>query len=220
MKLTKEMVLSDVAALGKGRKTADIDRLIRRYVREKADPSALRPHILDRQVLHRIYYYVALYQINDPKDRAEFIDRNLLFSDWWHTDQIIKFVSDLDFNRALEYAKRYVDSDHPFIRRWGYVMFISKICRKEENLEKILELLKNDDHYTVQMAEAWLICELAVFFPERMLCWFGGENKLNYKINSKAIQKICDSFRISDENKGRFRAMRPILKNGGNANES
>ena len=212
MKLTRDMVLGDIAALGKGYKTKDIDRLILGYVKENADVSPLREHILKEQALHRIYYFVALKQLKDVNERFDFIDKNLIFSDWWHTDQLTKFVRDMDFDKAFEYAKRYVESDDPFIRRWGYVMFISKLGRREENLGKILTLLKNDDHYTNQMAEGWLICEMAVFFPERMLEWFDSENKLNYKINSKAIQKICDSYRIAEEVKERFKAYRTKLR--------
>ncbi len=215
MMLTKEMVLSDIASLGKGYKTGDVDRLINKYVHDGADVSLLRDHILSEQVLHRIYFFVALKQIKDVRERWKFIHNNLLFSDWWHTDQLIKFVSDMEFNEAFGYAKEYVKSDDPFIRRWGYVLFISKLCRREENLEKILTLLKNDDHYTNQMAQGWLICELAVFFPERMLAWVESENKLNYKINSKAIQKICDSYRIAEETKERFKTLRSIIKERG-----
>lgn len=213
MKLTKESVLSDIATLGEGYKTKDIDILIKRYIKAGADVSELREHILEDQVLHRIYYFVALKQLKDVRGRWEFIHNNLLFTDWWHTDQLIKFVSDMDFDEEFGYAKEYVKSNDPFIRRWGYVLFISKLCRKRENLEKILTLFKNDDHYTNQMAEGWLICELAIFFPEEMLGWFKNGNKLNYKINSKAIQKICDSYRITDEVKARFKAQREFLRN-------
>ena len=220
MKLTKELVLSDIATLGDGYKTRDIDVLIKRYIKAGADVSELREHILDEQILHRFYYFVALKQMEDAYQRMEFIHNNLLFSDWWHTDQLIKFVSDMDFDEAFGYAKEYVKSDDPFIRRWGYVMFISKLCRKRENLGKILTLFKNDDHYTNQMAEGWLICELAIFFPEEMLEWFMKENYLSYKINSKAIQKICDSYRITDEVKGRFKALRETMKARSKDNDS
>ena len=213
MKLTKELVLSDIATLREGYKTKDIDILIKRYVKAGADASALREHILTEQSLHRIYFFVALKQLKDVCQRMEFIHQNLLFSDWWHTDQLIKFVSDMDFDEAFGYAKEYVKSNDPFIRRWGYVLFISKLCRNEENLGKLLTLFKNDDHYTNQMAEGWLICELTIFFPEEMLGWFKNGNKLNYKINSKAIQKICDSYRITDEVKARFKAQREFLRN-------
>ena len=117
MKLTKDIVLSDILSLGKNRKTADVDRLIRKYVKARADASGLREHILAEQKLHRVYYFVSLMQINDPLTRIEFIDQNLLFADWWHTDQIIKFVCDVESDVALSYAEKYVKNDDPFIRR-------------------------------------------------------------------------------------------------------
>ena len=215
MKLTKDLVLSDISTLGAGYKTRDIDGLIKKYIKAGADVSELREHILDEQILHRFYYFVALKQMKDVYQRMEFIHQNLLFSDWWHTDHLIKFVKEIDFDTAFAHAQEYVKSDDPYIRRWGYVMFISVLCRKKENLGKILTLFKNDDHYTNQMAEGWLICELARFFPEEMLKWFKEENNLSYKINSKAIQKICDSYRIADDTKARFKALRSIMKKRG-----
>ena len=213
MKLTKDIVLSDILSLGENRKTADVDRLIRKYIKAGADASGLREHILAEQSLHRVYYFVSLMQIKDPLLRIEFIDKNLLFSDWWHSDQIIKFVCDVESQVAISYAEKYIKSGDSFIRRWGYVMLIFSHCRKRENLERILEMLKNEQHYTVQMAEAWLICEMAIYFPEEMLAWFKNENNLHYNINSKAIQKICDSFRVTVEIKERFKALRSMLKN-------
>ena len=215
MKLSAEQVKKDILALGENHKPADVDRLIRGDVKAGADVSELREHILDEQILHRFYYFVALKQMKDVYQRMEFIHQNLLFSDWWHTDQLIKFVKEIDFDTAFAHAQEYVKSDDPYIRRWGYVMFISELCRKKENLGKILTLFKNDDHYTNQMAEGWLICELAIFFPEEMFKWFKEENNLSYKINSKAIQKICDSYRIADDTKARFKALRSIMKKRG-----
>lgn len=209
MKLTAEQVQRDLDALPANYKTADVDRLIRQYGKQKADISALRPHILSRQQFHRIYYYVSLKQRKDPKSRMAFIHENLLFSDWWHTDQIISFVADLDFDLALTYAKDYIRSEDPFVRRWGYVLFISRLCKG--HAEELLPLMQNDDHYYVQMAESWLIAELTVHEPEAVHAWMG-HNGLSYAINGKAIQKICDSFRISAHWKERFKALRPALR--------
>jgi hypothetical protein len=39
------------------------------------------------------------------------------------------------------------------------------------------------------------------------------ENHLHYSINGKVIQKICDSYRISDEWKEKFKGLRPGLRN-------
>lgn len=209
MVLTRELVQADIDTLPEDYKTKDIDMLIKRYVKAKADASPLRPYVLTEQQFHRIYYYVSLEQIKGAEERMRFIDQNLQFSDWWHTDGLIRFVTDLDFNKALSYAERYVRSDDPFIRRWGYVMFISKLGRG--HADELLPLMADHDHYYVQMGEAWLIAELAIFEPEKVYQWMPG-NKLSYSINGKAIQKICDSYRISDEWKGKFKGLRPGLK--------
>lgn len=147
--LTSRSVQQDLDALGQY-KTTDVDRLIRRYVKEKADASALREHILSKQQFHRIYYYVNLQQIKDVAVRMAFIHENLLFTDWWHTDQLIRYVAALDFETAFRYAQEYICSDDPFVRRWGYVMFISRLGHG--HADQLFSLMKADDHYYVQMA--------------------------------------------------------------------
>ena len=209
MKLTKEQVQKALDALPEHYKTGDVDRLIRTLVRQKADVSALRPYILDQQQFHRIYVYVTLDQISGPEERMAFIHENLLFSDWWHTDQLICYVADLDFDSALRYAKEYIQASDPFIRRWGYVLFISRLCKG--HAEQLLPLMHDDEAYYVQMAEGWLLAELAVCEPEAVYEWFR-KNDLKYNINGKAIQKICDSYRIAQPWKRRFRDLRPELR--------
>jgi len=209
MKLTREQVQKGLDSLPEHYKTADVDRLIRQYVKQKADVSTLRPYILAEQQFHRIYYYVSLNQIKNVNQRMAFIHENLLFSDWWHTDQIISYVADLEFDTALRYAKGYIRSEDPFIRRWGYVLFISRLCKGRA--AQLLPLMHDDEEYYVQMAEAWLIAELAVYEPETVRNWFS-QNDLKYNINGKAIQKICDSFRITDEWKEEFKKLRPELR--------
>ncbi len=209
MKLTRELVQKDLDALPAHYKTGDVDGLIRRYVKAQADASALRPYILSQQQFHRIYYYVTLNQIKDVDARMAFIHENLLFSDWWHTDQLIRYAANLSFATALGYAKDYIHSEDAFIRRWGYVLFISKLCKGHASA--LLPLMHDDEHYYVQMGQAWLIAELAIWEPEAVYAWFQ-ENDLKYNINGKAIQKICDSFRISDDWKEKFKQLRLELQ--------
>ena len=202
---TKAEIRALVDALPENYRTPDLDGIIRQLVREGADVSCLRDFVLAEQDLHRIYYYVNLKQLRDVNDRMQFIHENLLFSDWWHTDQLIGFVKALDFDRAIAFAKDYVNSEDPFIRRWGYVLFISSLGRG--HAAQLLQLMKNDTEYYVQMAQAWLIAELAIDEPQAVFDWMR-QNELSYSINGKAIQKICDSYRISDAWKTRFKRLR------------
>ena len=209
VKYTKEQVQKDLDALPEHYKTGDVDRLIRRYKEQRADVSALRPYILAEQQFHRIYFYVTLDQIGNVDERMAFIHENLLFSDWWHTDQLIRYVADLDFDTALRYAREYIHDEDPFIRRWGYVLFISRLCKGHAG--ELLPLMHDDDAYYVQMAEAWLAAQLAIWEPEAVWEWFR-KNDLKYNINGKAIQKICDSFRITEDWKHRYKELRPALR--------
>lgn len=102
-----------------------------------------------------------------------------------------------------------IHSEDPFIRRWGYVLFISRLCKG--HAAQLLPLVHNDEAYYVQMAEGWLIAELAIYEPEVVYAWFQ-INDLKYNINGKAIQKICDSFRISEDWKQKYKELRPELR--------
>jgi hypothetical protein len=209
VKLTKDDVRRELDALPAGYKTADLDQIIAKLVRQKADVSALRDSILTEQDMHRIYFYVNLKQIRNASKRMAFIHENLLFSDWWHTDQLIHFAANLPFDEALKYACGYLSSEDPFVRRWGYVLFIGRLGRGHASA--LLPLMKNDEVYYVRMGEAWLIAELTIDEPEAVYKWMAA-NGLHYDINGRAIQKICDSYRISAEWKERFKALRPALK--------
>lgn len=211
--LSPEEVRANLDRLPPGYKTGDLDALIARYCRERADVSALRELVLTEQRFHRIYFYVSLKQIRSAEERMDFIHRNLLFSDWWHTDELIRFVQKLDFDTALSYARAYQRDPDPFIRRWGYVLFIGKLGKGRA--QTLLPLIRDDEHYYVRMGEAWLIAELAIWEPEKVFSWLAG-NGLRYDVNGKAIQKICDSFRIPEEWKERFKTLRPSLKAGQN----
>ena len=61
------------------------------------------------------------------------------------------------------------------------------------------------------MAEAWLISYLAIYHPQETFKYLDNCN-LNYNIVGKAIQKICDSFRISDEYKNKIKGIRKKYK--------
>ena len=121
----------------------------------------------------------------------------------------------LIYARSLEdaekQAKEYIKSDMAFARRWGYVMFMPTLVKDESKAEDIIKLFKDDDEYYVQMAEAWLISYLGIYAPETAFKYIKG-CPLKYNIIGKGIQKICDSFRVSDEWKDKFKSLRKLYK--------
>lgn len=197
-------------------KTGDIDRYNKGLIAKKADVSALAAHVLSDPLVHRTYFQVSLASLTSVEEQLDFIEANgSLLNDWWHVDQLPQFLKKpLDFSSAYERARRYIQSNQTFVRRWGYVLFFTGLQKPHENLEPILSLIKDDDEYYVQMAQAWLLCELSVFHAEDVLD-FMRTSKIKYNILGKAIQKIQDSYRISEANKAAFRALREQLKNNG-----
>ena len=191
------------------RKTADIDRYNKQLIKAGADVTDLKNHALSDQLVHRTYFQVSLAYCKTTEAQFQFIEENEdLLRDWWHVDQLTQFIKKpVDFSFAYEKAREYVVSPKPFTRRWGYVLFLTGLQKDATHTEDILRLMHDDDEYYVQMAQGWLICDLAVFNPEAVYD-FMKESTLHYNILGKAIQKISDSFRFTQEQKERFRALR------------
>ena len=199
----------EFATLGAHYKTADVDRLNRKLIRAGADLSCLRPVVLEKQEYHRSYFQVSLGSRKTVQEKFAFIEENFdLLQDWWHVDQLSQFVDKyLSFEFGLERAAVYVRDDRPFVRRWGYVLFMPTLVKDARAPEAIFPLLRNDDAYYVQMAQGWLLSYLAIYHPEKTLAYLS-QCSLRYDIAGKAIQKTCDSFRVSPEWKQRFRELR------------
>lgn len=199
--------------LGSNRKTKDVDKFNRGLIRSHEDVSFLRDIILSKQEYHRTYFQVSLAQQQGIEAKFAFIEKDFdKLQDWWHVDQLSQFVDkELNFDFAYVKAKEYVQNELPFVRRWGYVMFMPTLVKEDGAAEKLFRLLKDDDEYYVQMAEAWLISYLGIYVPEKTYAYLEG-CPLKYNIAGKAIQKICDSFRIGNEWKERFREIRKKYK--------
>lgn len=195
-------------------KTKDVDRYNKKLIKEKTDVSEIGEYIMENQILHRTYFQVSLGLIKDTEKQFEFIEKNEDYlQDWWHTDQLIQFLKKpVDFDFAYIKAKEYINSDKTFTRRWGYVLFLAGLQKDKAHTKDILALMKDDDEYYVQMAQAWLICDLAVFNPKEVIEYIESCG-LKYNILGKAIQKMVDSYRISDEDKSYVKALRSKVKN-------
>ena len=70
----------------------------------------------------------------------------------------------------------------------------------------ISESIKHDGYY-VYMANAWLISACMAKYPDKTISFFRN-NKLDNKTQNKAIQKSCESSRVSKENKSIIRQLK------------
>lgn len=199
-------------ALGENYKTTDVDRLNKQLIKEGADVSFLKDIVIDRQEFHRTYFQISMGQMNTLQERLTFIEDNFYnLQDWWHVDQLTQFIGKkIDFDICYQRACEYVKHPHPFARRWGYVLFMPTLV-KGDHFDEIIKLFRDDYEYYVIMAEAWLISYLGIYHSEKTLEWLKSK-PLKYNTVGRAIQKICDSYRVSDEVKERFKAVRKLYK--------
>ncbi len=198
------------AALGENVKTKTVDAFNKGLIKQGAEVSFLRCVVQDKQQYFRTYFQVSLARRPAIAEKMRFIEENFdLLQDWWHTDMLPQFLGNqLSFDFALEKARKYVRSPLPYVRRWGYVLFIPRLVRAPEKIEPLFALFQREEVYHVVMAQAWLLSCLAMCDPDRT--WeYLRDCDLGYNIVGRAIQKICDSFVISPEDKARFKALRP-----------
>ena len=203
----------EFATLGNDYKTKDVDRFNKGLIKRGIDVSFLRELVLEKQQYHKTYFQVSLGQMKTIEEKLDFIEENFdKLDDWWHVDQLAQFVDkQLTFDLVYNRAKEYIKSDLSFVRRWGYVIFMPSLVKDADKAEKIFKLFKDDDEYYVQMAEAWLISYLGIYAPEMTYEYLKG-CPLKYNIAGKGIQKICDSYRVSDEWKRKFKDLRKFYK--------
>lgn len=211
--MTLKVFEKNFSELGDNYKTKDLDKFNKSLIKAKVDVSFLKDIILDKPQYHRTYFQVSLGLIDEIEQKFSFIEYNFdKLQDWWHTDQLQQFVDkELTFDFAYKKALEYINHQNPFVRRWAYVMFIPTLAKETNHFKDLIKLFKDDDEYYVVMAEAWLISYLGVYSPLETLKYLS-EKPLKYNIVGKAIQKICDSYRISDSYKEKFKEIRKLYK--------
>ena len=79
---------------------------------------------------------------------------------------------------------------------------------KDKNILKILDYINKEEEYMVMMAEAWLIATIAITYPNEIYEFLKKTPLSTLKL--KAISKIKESYRISDEMKEKFVSLRKI----------
>ena len=133
------------------------------------------------------------YHLNHIKK----IDNWALCDTYCNSIKIIRKHENKYFKEAL---KMSLDKDE-FISRTGLIMILSHFISKD-NLDKIFDILNRikSDKYYINMAQAWLLCELFIKHREETLKYLENHTLNKFTIN-KTISKIHDSYRVSKKDK-------------------
>ena len=132
------------------------------------------------------------------------IDNWALCDSFCNSLKIVRKYEDKYFNESIKMSL----NGEEFISRTGLVMILAHFI-KEDNLNIIFDTLNKIDSnlFYINMAEAWLICEIYIKFPKETTNYLK-DNKLNKFTQNKTISKIHDSYRVSIKEKEYLNTLR------------
>lgn len=103
------------------------------------------------------------------------------------------------------FLEKYINSKNEYEIRFALVMYLNYFLTDEyidEILQKIDKITSKE--YYVQMAIAWLV-SFAYIKQKEKTDKYLLQNNLDEFTQNKAIQKICESYRVSNEDKEKLR---------------
>lgn len=123
------------------------------------------------------------------------------------------FCSTLKFTEkhretVWEFLKPCFTSDKTYDLRFASVMALDYYTLPEyaHDVFHYFDHMKNSDYY-VQMAVAWAVSVFYVRLPEVTETYIR-KNRMDDFTHNKAIQKICESYRVDKETKARLRSLK------------
>ena len=136
-------------------------------------------------------------KIKDEKERIKAIKEYIKYIDCWSLCDTfcsnLKFINN-NLDKYFNFIIKYLEKKKTYYIRFGVVMLL-KYAKEEKYWDEIfrkLILINNNDYY-VQMAIAWLLCEMAVYNKKRVLDY---SKNLDKNIRKMLEQKMRDSYRI------------------------
>lgn len=172
--------------------------------------NGLQAEYIEQDILRSIL----ISQIDDFERQKKLIVSFLKIVDSWVCTDTLKLnYKKVSFEQIKILCKDLI-SGEIFLRRFAFVLLL-KYAKNEACIDFIFNLIEKMHHeteYFVNMAMAWLLCEITIYFPERALN-FIINYKNNYKkennhfLTKKYIGKCKDSFRINNDFKEKLKIL-------------
>ena len=134
--------------------------------------------------------------------------------DWMVSDAFCQNFSTARKNRkeVFSWLQRCIESDQEFFQRVAAVMLMSHFLVDEycEQVFSVMGRLKHPGYYT-KMGVAWCVATAFAKYPQATM-HFMRDNQLDDWTYNKAIQKMRESYRVSDADK---KILLEMKRNGG-----
>lgn len=138
-------------------------------------------------------------------EKMVYFDKLIEYIDnWGLCDMIVCRLKKCE--SEMQYFKSLLTRQNPFQKRVGiiYLMRFNLKADCKNTIKLVLDV--QDQNYYVKMAQAWLLAEAALVDYDYVYNTL--RNLSDKEIKKKAIQKLCDSFRITNEQKTKLKKLR------------
>jgi len=182
--------------------------VLRQIVNEHKDDEQLK--LIDFEIgkyleVDFIYFGLALSRLKNIDEQLGFLDKHIKEAKSWAiTDCVQTYLKKSSFDQFITFFKSHYSSKYIYERRFSYVFGLKH--SKNPRISEIFHLFTINEEYMVMMAQAWLLATAAIYFPDDIY-EFISKTKDN-TLKRKTISKMCDSYRISNEQKERFKMLR------------
>ena len=134
-----------------------------------------------------------------------------LVENWAHCDVFCSSVKKIIRGHEREffiYIEKYLKSENPWAVRVGLILMLSNYLT-EEYMAEVIERTDSihSAHYYVRMGQAWLLATAWAKDRERMLEYIKQHHLDDWTFH-KFIQKCCESYRVSAEDKAYLRRLK------------
>ncbi|MPM25682.1 hypothetical protein SDC9_72181 [bioreactor metagenome] len=154
------------------------------------------------------------YSKAEIKEKIEYCKSMMPFIDGWAIcDSICTTIKlkPVEYSAFWEYAFMCTASSEEFMARFGFVSMLHLFIDSEHINEIINQIdTKNFAGYYDSMAAAWLLADCMVKFPD-LVFEYMENNHMSDWLHNKAISKMRESYRVSDEMKAELNKL--IRKN-------
>ena len=171
---------------------------------EKADINCFEETILKGLII--------AYLKIDLKEKLQLVEEFIPNMDSWAiTDTFCPTlkIKTKELEEVWNFILPYTKSDKEFEVRFSIIMMLDYYITEEyvDKVIKTIDIIENSAYY-VQMAKAWVIAEIGIKFNSKAMKYLEGNNNLDKFTYNKALQKMIESYRISDETKILLKTMK------------
>jgi len=151
-------------------------------------------------------YADAAFAIKEPYVRT-FLNK---IQDWSICDGFCSTLKDAkcENEQWWIFLNEYSKSKEEFHLRFVVVMWMRYFV-DAEHIDHILQEILRIEHqgYYYKMGAAWCLAESYLYFPQKIEAMFN-TGQLDFFIQNKGIQKICESLRVEESDKQRLRKLK------------